>query len=56
MAPELIQGQMYTQKVDIWSLGVMMIELAENNPPYHTDDPVKVNKTSFHLHFNLFCY
>jgi len=41
MAPELIQGHDYTQKVDIWSLGVMMIECAESDPPYFEDDPIK---------------
>lgn len=42
MAPELIQGHEYTQKVDIWSLGVMMIECAEQDPPYFEEDPVRV--------------
>lgn len=42
MAPELIQGHEYTQKVDIWSLGVMMIECAEKDPPYFEQDPVTV--------------
>lgn len=42
MAPELIQGKDYTQKVDIWSLGVMMIECAENDPPYFDEDPIRV--------------
>lgn len=41
MAPELIQGKDYTQKVDIWSLGVMMIECAENDPPYFEEDPIR---------------
>lgn len=41
MAPELIQGHEYNQKVDIWSLGVMMIECAESDPPYFEDDPIK---------------
>lgn len=41
MAPELIQGEEYTQKVDIWSLGVMLVECAEVDPPYFEHDPVK---------------
>eukprot|EP00339_Tiarina_fusa_P010150 CAMPEP_0117038668 /NCGR_PEP_ID=MMETSP0472-20121206/27192_1 /TAXON_ID=693140 ORGANISM="Tiarina fusus, Strain LIS" /NCGR_SAMPLE_ID=MMETSP0472 /ASSEMBLY_ACC=CAM_ASM_000603 /LENGTH=464 /DNA_ID=CAMNT_0004748955 /DNA_START=19 /DNA_END=1413 /DNA_ORIENTATION=- len=41
MAPELIQGHEYTQKVDIWSLGVMMVECAEKDPPYYEEDPVR---------------
>ena len=46
MAPELIQGKDYTQKVDIWSLGVMMIECAENDPPYFEEDPIRVRGMS----------
>ena len=42
MAPELIQGHEYTQKVDIWSLGVMMVECTEQDPPYYEEDPVRV--------------
>jgi len=41
MAPEVIKGTSYTQNVDIWSLGVMMIELAESEPPYFEFDPIR---------------
>ena len=34
MAPELITGDGYDEKVDIWSLGVVMFELLEGEPPY----------------------
>jgi len=34
MAPELILSADYTNKVDIWSLGIVMVELAEGDPPY----------------------
>merc|ERR1712137_1293605 len=41
MAPELIRGYDYGPKVDVWSLGVMMIEMAEREPPYMDLPPLR---------------
>ena len=34
MAPELINMQKYNKSIDVWSLGITCIELAEYEPPY----------------------
>jgi len=42
MAPELIQEYSYDGKVDVWSLGITAIELAEMDPPYAEIRPMRV--------------
>ena len=34
MAPEIIRGGQYTTKVDVWSLGILILELILGQPPY----------------------
>ena len=42
MAPEVIQGAQYDTKADIWSTGVMCIEMIDGLPPYMDQAPLRV--------------
>ncbi|NWZ74315.1 PAK2 kinase, partial [Acrocephalus arundinaceus] len=39
IAPEIMTGQPYGLKVDIWSFGIVGIEMAEREVPYWNETP-----------------
>lgn len=43
MAPEMIRGlQTYDAKIDVWSFGIFVVELALGEPPYINEQQIRV--------------
>jgi len=38
IAPEIIQGLQYSYSCDVWSFGVLMVEIVSGVTPFHADD------------------
>ncbi|XP_061101935.1 serine/threonine-protein kinase PAK 6 [Conger conger] len=44
MAPEVISKTPYSTEVDMWSLGIMVVEMVDGEPPYFSEAPVAAMK------------
>ncbi|ONL96446.1 Serine/threonine-protein kinase ATG1c [Zea mays] len=42
MAPEVMQGQKYDAKADLWSVGVILYQLVTGIPPFNGDNQIQV--------------
>jgi len=44
MAPEIIARDMYGTEVDIWSFGIMLMEMVDSEPPFFNEPPLMAMK------------
>lgn len=57
MAPEILKGSSYCEKVDIWSLGVLLFEILQGGLPFKGKSQIekvrKINNNSIEYNFSI---
>ncbi|KAI9247525.1 kinase-like domain-containing protein [Sporodiniella umbellata] len=57
MAPEVIREQYYTEKIDMWSMGITLIEMMDRVPPHYLiKDEIELFSTIVHEPSPSFTY
>lgn len=44
LSPEIISRQSYGPEVDIWSMGIMVMEMVDGEPPFYNEPPIQAMK------------
>lgn len=44
LSPEIISRQSYGPEVDIWSMGIMVMEMVDSEPPFYNEPPIQAMK------------
>ena len=44
LSPEIISRQSYGTEVDIWSMGIMIMEMIDGEPPFYNEPPIQAMK------------
>ena len=55
VAPEVLQGRPYTEKIDSWSLGVILYELLSARMPFEGDTDMEVMSKAVRGCFDFRC-
>lgn len=56
MAPEIVQHGKYDQRVDVWSLGVLLYELTQGQAPFHGKKDIDINKNILDCNISSYKY